>query len=216
VTEDADVLERSVFLILESRLGEARAVLTTLPPEECFPLPEIDATAPPFKQLDRLIERPLGDHQRFAIYERDGWRCRYCQRKIVVAPILRLLRLIFEDFKGADDGYHLPTADTEPGVIRVYPHVDHVHPQKFGGDNSEVNLATACDRCNTAKADRPGWTRLPIVRDDWRGLFPSLRALADIANHSGAKSWLKLADAEIRRSPDSRFGAVHELSAAGE
>jgi 5-methylcytosine-specific restriction endonuclease McrA len=76
--------------------------------------------------------------------------------------------------------------------------VDHVHPQKYGGDNSESNLATACDRCNTAKGDRPGWTRRPIVSDGWRGLFPSLRALADVANHTGAKVWLKLADADLR------------------
>ena len=82
--EDADVLERSVLLVLENRIDEARAVLPTLPTDECFPLPKIDATAPPFNQLDRPIKRPLEDHQRFAIYERDGWRCRYCGRKMPV------------------------------------------------------------------------------------------------------------------------------------
>jgi 5-methylcytosine-specific restriction endonuclease McrA len=201
MTEDADVIGTAVSLILEGYLVEARAALTTLPLEELFPLPKVHAIAPPLDQLNRPTEPPLDDQQRYAIYERDGWRCRYCQRKIVVAPVLRLLRLVFPDFRGANSGYHLPVLDTEPGIIRVYPHVDHVHPQSYGGDSSETNLATACDRCNTAKGERPGWILLPIARDEWRGVFPSLRALANVAGYSGAKAWLKLADAETRRSP---------------
>mgnify|MGYP001576012952 FL=1 len=32
--------------------------------------------------------------------------------------------------------------------------LDHLHPHSEGGDNHEMNLATACHRCNSARGNR--------------------------------------------------------------
>jgi hypothetical protein len=197
--EDADVIAQAVAFILEARMTEGLTTLMKLSKDETFPTPTADPSAPPFTHLVRKSEKSLTDEDRFRIYERGGWRCRYCRRKLVVAPVLLYLREVFPNFKGARIGYAMSKLDTEPAIARVYSVVDHSHPQKFGGGNSDNNLAAACDRCNTAKGDKPGWSLLPIMRDEWRGVFPSLTDLAKIANHSGARTWLSIAAAAALR-----------------
>jgi 5-methylcytosine-specific restriction endonuclease McrA len=42
--------------------------------------------------------------------------------------------------------------------------LDHIMPRSRGGDNSPVNIVTACIRCNNRKSDRtPGEARMPLL-----------------------------------------------------
>ncbi|HEX6693740.1 MAG TPA: HNH endonuclease [Longimicrobiales bacterium] len=38
--------------------------------------------------------------------------------------------------------------------------LDHVEPQMRGGDQSEGNLVTCCQACNTLKGNQPAWQYL--------------------------------------------------------
>lgn len=62
--------------------------------------------------------------KRRRIYERDGWRCVWCQRE-VYSPRVKNYR----------DGALLAT-------------LDHVVPRTEGGTNDASNLLTCCDECN--------------------------------------------------------------------
>jgi len=86
----------------------------------------------------------------------------------------------------------MPKHDTEPAVNRVYPNVDHVHPDSLGGGHDDDNLVAACTTHNESKGNRSGWILLPPVRDDWRGLVESCRALAERAGNYDDKGWFKV------------------------
>lgn len=70
------------------------------------------------------------------IFERDGWRCHICHRKVR------------RDKAGA--GYH-----------PLQPTIDHIIPLADGGADAPVNVATAHNICNSVKgASGPGQLRL--------------------------------------------------------
>jgi 5-methylcytosine-specific restriction endonuclease McrA len=42
--------------------------------------------------------------------------------------------------------------------------LDHIHPRSRGGDNSPLNIVTACVKCNNRKGDRtPEEARMPLL-----------------------------------------------------
>lgn len=61
---------------------------------------------------------------RLAIWERDGYRCRYCGREVVTNA-----------------------AESAPEKATL----DHVIPRAAGGANTQVNLVTSCYACNQLK-----------------------------------------------------------------
>lgn len=44
--------------------------------------------------------------------------------------------------------------------------LDHVQPRMRGGDNSEGNLVTACQPCNTRKGAQPAWSFLADLPEE--------------------------------------------------
>ena len=127
---------------------------------------------------DRSARMPSAGTERM-IYERDGFRCRYCQCKV-------LLKSSRSAFNAMIPGAVNWPADREFGKHGAYyalnSCVDHVVPFSRGGDNSLDNLVTACWPCNFAKAhylleevalsdprERP-----PVV-DAWDGLARLIR-----------------------------------------
>lgn len=66
--------------------------------------------------------------------------------------------------------------------------VDHVQPRARGGDNSEGNLVSACQLCNTRKGAMPAWAFLAeneAERSNFlryaRGVWPRLRRAVEQA-----------------------------------
>jgi hypothetical protein len=107
-----------------------------------------------------------------AVYEADGYRCRYCQRPVVHRDLLWGLQAVV----GVRDFPIGPTnLATHGSVIAHRAVAEHVVPRKRGGRTEPDNLVTACYPCNFGKAH---YTLKeiglapprPPVRDGWVGL----------------------------------------------
>jgi|GEM_PF-5200754 len=177
--EDAEIIGRAVALLLVNEDIEACSELTKLPTTD--PIQKLTVGAEPAAERPtRLKTEPLDNALRVRIYKRDGWRCRYCGRKLIVPGVLELLTTLCPGFRGLAPGHHMPVARTEPAVERVYPNVDHVHAVSLGGAwRDESNHVMACTPCNTRKSDLLGWTPGSIVSDEWDGLTSDYRPLAE-------------------------------------
>jgi len=90
--------------------------------------------------------------ERLAVFQRDGWLCRYCGGQTVLTQVMALLGSLFPD----QFPYHpnWKSGATHPAIISRSAAVDHVYPGSLGGSWTDPdNLATACWLCNMRKAD---------------------------------------------------------------
>lgn len=107
------------------------------------------------------------------IYKRDGWRCRYCESRVIVKEARDIFRKYFPDEvrKGSTN------EDNHFGLATLTATLDHIVPYKRGGNNNPDNLVTACGPCQFGR----GWWLLEEVelkdprlyapkKDDWDGL----------------------------------------------
>jgi 5-methylcytosine-specific restriction endonuclease McrA len=140
--------------VLAGQAAEARNELNGDPVEDSIQRP-VRLPMEAFAMLTEARGPKPSLTQRIRIFDRDGWRCRYCHRKVVVPPVLRLLRHIYPDFKGVGPGDSMPKLDTDCGVGRVYPNLDHIHLQSYNGSNRDENLVTACQEHNEHNGNRP-------------------------------------------------------------
>lgn len=179
IREDADIISQGARLLLECRDDEAAQALATLPILDPVVAPRfVSAKEVTFERVE--TKGALTNAVRVAVYDRDGWRCRYCGRKVVVAGVLEILTALSPGFKGLLPEHRMKSERTEPGVRRVYPNVDHIQAISHGGARLEThNHVTACTNCNERKGDRSGWTPGPIRKDEWDGLVSLYRPLAD-------------------------------------
>ena len=119
-----------------------------------------------------------------SVFERDGYKCRYCGNKLISQDFIRLFikKLNSPFFKRGD------TNLTTHGIIHLsWPVADHVIPWNLGGKTNLSNLISSCASCNYGK---DGYTieqlgisnpfnRVPII-DKWDGLvskIPKLKSL---------------------------------------
>jgi 5-methylcytosine-specific restriction endonuclease McrA len=70
------------------------------------------------------------------IFERDGWRCQICMRKV---------------------------RRNAPGFHPLSPSLDHVIPLVDGGPHTRANTRCAHLRCNTARGARGGNEQLALI-----------------------------------------------------
>jgi hypothetical protein len=185
-SEDADIIAQAVSLLLEQRDEEACAALRMLSKADNVP-PYVPAVIAVVEKAREPVQKPkfepLSNLIRASTYWRDGWRCAYCGRKLVIQGILELLTTLCPGFLGLLRGQHMPYARTEPAVERVYPCVDHVNPLALGGvclDPS--NHVAACIPCNARKNNYLGWTPRPRECDSWDGLSTAYEALVNRVN----------------------------------
>ena len=177
--EDADTIAHGARLLLDGRDDEAARALATLPFDDPVPATRfVSTTGVTYEGAP--TKGSLDNSDRIALYDRDGWRCRYCGRKVVVAGVLEILTSLSPGFRGLLPGHRMPSKSTEPGVSRVYPNVDHIQAVSRGGARLELhNHVTACTKCNEHKGNRSGWTPGPIEKDEWDGLVSLYRPLAN-------------------------------------
>lgn len=107
------------------------------------------------------------------IYARDGWRCRFCDMKVISR---RARAVLVREFPG-ECRWAGPEYERHAALNALASSLDHVVPHSRGGVNREENFVTACYGCQfgrgewllneselTDPRDRP-----PIV-DEWDGL----------------------------------------------
>ncbi|HEX6510108.1 MAG TPA: HNH endonuclease [Chloroflexota bacterium] len=151
-----------------------------------------------------MASRPaLPPATRIQILRRDGWLCRYCGRKTIFEPVMRLLGALFPD-----DFPHHPNwknGYTHPAVLTRTAEVDHIVPGSRGGSWTDPeNLVACCSRCNTSKADltleEVGWTIRSVPEaSGWHGLtelYPALWEAAGRPDASHHGIWI----AQLRRT----------------
>ena len=108
-----------------------------------------------------------------SIYERDGWHCRFCNVPVVSKDARKRLNMQFP----AVARWGRRNIDKHRGLSILESSLDHLVPHNRGGDNSPLNLVTACGPCQFG---RGGWTieevgisnplNRPPVLDGWDGL----------------------------------------------
>jgi 5-methylcytosine-specific restriction endonuclease McrA len=185
-----DIFIRAVRAATSGELEVARDILATIRSDEmrawyaiaaCSGTVRFNAlgrrpTAISSAQRDKIQDVPAA--MKRAVFERDGYRCRYCANRIV--PLCVLER--FEDIVGNDVFLATGTDQTRHGITLLFRAVaDHVVPWNLGGATSLDNLVTACWPCNFAKSsytlDQLGLDdprNRPPVADEWRGLTDAL------------------------------------------
>lgn len=108
-----------------------------------------------------------------AIFNRDGWRCRFCSTKVICKETRTLIVNAFAieaHWTGKEFQRH-------SALYAMASSLDHVVPHGWGGKNDESNFVTACYCCQFGRGE---WTleeaelddprlREPI-RDEWDGL----------------------------------------------
>jgi HNH endonuclease len=154
--------------ILTGQTQQARETVRCIPGSE----PEITT-------IPRSLPIPL----QCRVFSRDQFVCRYCEKRTVVPPVLRLL----SHFLGDDFRYHPHGRMTECHVAfwRDIASCDHVVPVARGGDSTPGNLVTACYMCNSIKQnwllDELRWSIKPSSTIVWDGLSSALGSLLQIA-----------------------------------
>ncbi len=129
-------------------------------------------SAPPYL-TERVTKRMPSKSLENQIYNRDGWRCRFCDSKVISKTARKILNENFPDAAR----WGSKNIQKHYGLALMESTLDHITPHSRGGDNEPNNLVTACGPCQFG---RGGWVLdevgllnpflfEPIV-DDWDGL----------------------------------------------
>jgi len=109
---------------------------------------------------------PLSKELQLSVFRRDGWLCRWCNRPVIFAPVMKFLeREIRNAGYSAPLSYHHAhwTRANAPLLDELGAVIDHVEALSAGGAHSEDNLTTACNKCNGQKSNaaRIEWEKRP-------------------------------------------------------
>jgi len=122
---------------------------------------------------DRTRLRMPSSKVELSVFQRDGWRCRFCGVRVISRKTRSILIKKFPL-----ETHWIPAEyERHTSLHSQAASLDHILPHSRGGDNSEENLVTACGPCQFG---RNSWTleevgfndprdRTPIV-DNWDGL----------------------------------------------
>lgn len=157
---------------------------------------EIGRCIPGSEQGISTVPRSLPISLQCRVFFRDHFVCRYCEKRTVLPPVLRLL----SHFLGNDFPYHPHGRMTECHVAfwRDIVSCDHVLPVARGGNSTHENLVTACYMCNSIKqnwvVEELRWEIRPISALTWDGLsasFGTLLKAAEVPVTTYYHNWLK-------------------------
>jgi HNH endonuclease len=110
------------------------------------------------------------------VYERDGYRCRYCSFRVFPGVVLKAFsNVIWVDAFGVSG----PRPKRHGAAVAFKACADHVLPHFLGGRTNLDNLVTACWGCNFGKnyytVEEIGIEdprlRPPLMSDGWDGLM---------------------------------------------
>lgn len=126
-----------------------------------LPKSEREGTRMPTKAVERQI------------FERDGWRCRFCG----VSVVCRLARKVLLELFPEETHWVAAEYERHSALYATAASLDHVVPHSRGGNNEIDNLVTACYCCQFGRTqytlEEVGFSdpreRPPTV-DGWDGL----------------------------------------------
>jgi HNH endonuclease len=117
--------------------------------------------------------QPISPNDQIRIFRRDHFVCRYCGRKTVFLPVMRLISVDLPDAFPYHPNWKIRACHL--GFWRDSASCDHKIPLALTGNSSGDNLVTACYMCNSIKQawliEELGWQlRPPAADEDWDGL----------------------------------------------
>jgi len=107
------------------------------------------------------------------IMRRDGFRCRFCESKVIVKSVHSIFANALPD-----EARQGTTNETRHfGISNLTASIDHIVPYSRSGTNDPENLVTACPTCNYGRENwlldeveiENPFNYQPIV-DEWDGL----------------------------------------------
>ena len=174
INDYGEIYSEIVKLALSGHLDEATAILAEIPGQP--------------KAIVRASSRGVSKRSQLSVFQRDGFRCRYCGRRVVMPPVLRLLSICFGEIfpyhlHGKMDVSHL-------AFWRDVSSCDHLIPVARGGTSEAENLVTACYMCNSIKqnwlVDELRWVVMPVsARSPWDGLCSQYARLLKMMKERG-------------------------------
>jgi 5-methylcytosine-specific restriction endonuclease McrA len=195
----ADIISSAIAAILDGQRDAATGAIEEL---RC-PL-----WTPPARK-----EAPMSMY--VAVFRRDHFHCRYCDRRTLFHPLFELLSVgFFPEVLPFHPNWR--AGHVHPAVVTWSTSLDHVLPVVAGGHHADPrNLATACAQCQYAKGNSTrGWPLKPITTQAWDGLsgyYQRLWAVAQyqtpgLALRPGHQNWLTA----LRRSSPAIDDALPE------
>jgi 5-methylcytosine-specific restriction endonuclease McrA len=139
------------------------------------------------------------------VFVRDRFQCRYCSRKTIFLPVLRILNRKFpQDFPWHP---HSKLTECHLSFWRDFASCDHRVPLARGGTSDIHNLVTACYMCNSIKQNwllqELRWDLLPASSSLWDGLTSAYPKLVDLLGDT---------DATYHRKWILALNALHEVA----
>lgn len=186
--QEADRYPRALEQVVRAHLAQQSAVAADL-------LAGIGAEPAPRPAYQRPSTSTIA-----RIYARDRYHCRYCAKKVILTPVMRLLALLHPDLLPYHPNWKV--GQTHPAFAACSATVDHVVPLAAGGDTADPELVTACWTCNRLKGDLPlhalGWTLHDPPESTWSGLSELYRPLWEAVGRpelgSHEMGWLRALD----------------------
>lgn len=196
----AEVLRR----LVDGRTSEAAGLIQAVPNWRALPASRHSARA-----------APIGTQMR--VFRRDSFICRYCGRRTVLPPVLRLLSIALCDVfpyhpHGKMSRCHL-------AFWRDIASCDHLTPLARFGTSDEQNLVTACYMCNSIKQhwtiEELRWEVRAIPESGaWDGLSGGYGTLLDFCEPRFAaaripyfRNWLRASKAASSDEPRAHFAS---------
>jgi hypothetical protein len=107
------------------------------------------------RDLTQIILRaPMSKALQVAIFRRDGWLCRWCNKPVIFPPALKYLEIEIKNSGNIEPlSYHNKNwrrADA-PLLDLIGAEIDHIDSHSGGGASDLKNLVTACHKCNLAR-----------------------------------------------------------------
>ena len=101
------------------------------------------------------------------IANRDGWRCRFCEVRVISKKARNILHNLFPEEARWGRRNH----EKHCALAALTSSLDHLLPHSRGGSNNPENLVTACGPCQFG---RNQWTLVEVGFNDPRDRMPML------------------------------------------
>ena len=114
------------------------------------------------------------------VYSRDGYRCRFCEARVIVKEARKVFERAFPVAarKGnSNEANHF-------GLATLTASIDHIVPFRRGGTNDLFNLVTACGPCQYG---RNQWTLEEVQIEDPRNFLPIVDGWDGLTRLVGSK-----------------------------
>ena len=174
--------------------------------------------------------RPLSKDLQVSVFRCDRWICRWCNRPVIFAPVMKFLEREVRKSGAAEPlSYFHPrwTRDGAPLLDELGAVLDHVEAFSTGGPDDQKNLATSCSKCNGRKSSAPldEWSKRPQRNpvkgkygepQHWDGLSNLFIALASQAGTkltASEREWLEALQSRRQSRGVYNFRDDHETEA---